>query len=66
MAVDGNSDLVVIGNPTESVSALSGDLSTSGGAHALGDAVGNLYPRSLIFDNIATEVSTVIDNSLFY
>jgi hypothetical protein len=54
MAVDGNSDLVVIGNPTESVSSLSGDLSTAGGAHALGDAVGNLYPRSLIFDNIST------------
>lgn len=56
----------MIGNPTESVSSLSGDLSTSGGAHALGDSSGNLYPRSLILDTISSEAGIVNDNSLFY
>jgi len=32
---------------------LSGDLSTVGGAHTLGDALGNLYPRSLVMDSIS-------------
>jgi hypothetical protein len=48
------------------VSSLSGDLNTVGGAHALGDAFGNLYPRSLVLDNLLTESSSIINNSLFY
>lgn len=55
IGIDGDSDLVVIGNPTETNSSLSGDLSTVGGAHALGDAYGNLYPRSLVMDDITAE-----------
>ena len=58
--------MVVIGNPTESISSLSGDLSTVGGAHALGDAGGNLYPRSLILDVITAEANVTSDSTLFY
>ena len=58
--------MVVIGNPTECVSSLSGDLSTIGGAHALGDANGNLFPRSLICDNIVDASSITTSNTLFF
>lgn len=58
--------MVVIGNPTESISSLSGDLNTVGGAHALGDANGNLYPRSLICDNIADATSITTNNTIFF